>query len=164
MRALLVLAVFAACAAGAGVIEKQDVVYGQGYVASSPDAKDGHAADLKLDVSLPEGPGPFPAVVLVHDSGPQDQDGTVGAVIRRAMFEPLRPLTLEADGADWPNRAASRKLRAGGVDWHVQILGDGPVLFLTGQRERLHQAVAVGSMNDRPVVETEIADGRAGKA
>jgi len=51
-------------------------------------------------------------------------------VIRRVMFESLRPLTLEADGADWPNRAASRKLRAGGVDWHVQILGDGPVLLL----------------------------------
>jgi len=51
-------------------------------------------------------------------------------VIRRVMFESLRPLTLEADGADWPNRAASRKLRAGGVDWHVQILGRGPTLLL----------------------------------
>lgn len=66
MRALLLLAGLAACAAGAGVIEKQDVVYGQGYVASTPEAKDWHPADLKLDVSLPEGPGPFPAVVMVH--------------------------------------------------------------------------------------------------
>lgn len=46
------------------------------------------------------------------------------------MFAPLRPLTLEQDGADWPNRAASRMIAAAGVDWHVQILGDGPTLLL----------------------------------
>ncbi len=32
--------------------------------------------------------------------------------------------------ADWPNRAASRFLRAGGLDWHVQVAGAGPVLLL----------------------------------
>lgn len=33
--------------------------------------------------------------------------------------------------ADWPNRAASRYLEAGGLRWHVQTLGDvGPVLLL----------------------------------
>jgi hypothetical protein len=31
-------------------------------------------------LSLPAGKGPFPAVVLVHGSGPNDQDETVGAV------------------------------------------------------------------------------------
>lgn len=46
------------------------------------------------------------------------------------MFTPLRPLTLEEDGADWPNRMASQKITAGGVDWHVQILGRGPTLLL----------------------------------
>ena len=30
-------------------------------------------------VSLPTGPGPFPALVLVHGSGPHDQDETLGA-------------------------------------------------------------------------------------
>lgn len=30
-------------------------------------------------LSLPSGQGPFPAVVLVHGSGPQDRDSTVGA-------------------------------------------------------------------------------------
>ena len=37
---------------------------------------------------------------------------------------------LELDGDDWPNRASSRRVAAGGVDWHVQILGDGPTLLL----------------------------------
>jgi dipeptidyl aminopeptidase/acylaminoacyl peptidase len=40
-------------------------------------------ADPKLPLgatlTLPEGPGPFPAVVLVHGSGPSDRDETVGA-------------------------------------------------------------------------------------
>lgn len=39
-------------------------------------------------------------------------------------------LTLERDGADWPNRAASRMIEAGGLRWHVQIMGDGPPLLL----------------------------------
>lgn len=34
------------------------------------------------------------------------------------------------DGADWPNRAASRFVVAGGLTWHVQVAGTGPVLLL----------------------------------
>ena len=34
------------------------------------------------------------------------------------------------DGADWPNRAASRFVDAGGLRWHVQVLGRGPPLLL----------------------------------
>jgi len=34
------------------------------------------------------------------------------------------------DGRDWPNRAASRFVGAGGLRWHVQIAGSGPVLLL----------------------------------
>ncbi len=34
------------------------------------------------------------------------------------------------DGADWPNRGASRFVRAGGLRWHVQQLGSGPTLLL----------------------------------
>jgi magnesium chelatase accessory protein len=34
------------------------------------------------------------------------------------------------DGKDWPNRACSRFVRAGGLRWHVQIAGSGPVLLL----------------------------------
>jgi len=33
-------------------------------------------------------------------------------------------------GAGWPNRDASRTVRAAGLDWHVQVTGAGPVLLL----------------------------------
>ncbi len=41
-----------------------------------------------------------------------------------------RRLSWDREGQDWPNRAASRFLSAGGVDWHVQVMGQGPVCFL----------------------------------
>ena len=41
-----------------------------------------------------------------------------------------RRLSLERDGADWPNRDASRMVEAGGLRWHVQMAGDGPPLLL----------------------------------
>jgi magnesium chelatase accessory protein len=34
------------------------------------------------------------------------------------------------EGAAWPNREASRFLAAGGVRWHVQVMGAGPPLLL----------------------------------
>jgi magnesium chelatase accessory protein len=36
----------------------------------------------------------------------------------------------QRDGADWPNREASRFVAAAGVSWHVQTMGSGPVLLL----------------------------------
>ena len=36
----------------------------------------------------------------------------------------------EREGRGWPNREASRFLRAGGLGWHVQVMGGGPVLLL----------------------------------
>ena len=39
-------------------------------------------------------------------------------------------LLWERDGADWPNHAASRFVQAAGMTWHVQIMGEGPVLLL----------------------------------
>jgi magnesium chelatase accessory protein len=39
-------------------------------------------------------------------------------------------LRWEVEGRDWPNRAASRFLTVGPVEWHVQQMGDGPVVVL----------------------------------
>jgi len=36
----------------------------------------------------------------------------------------------EVEGRDWPNRGASRFVEAGNLRWHVQIMGQGPVLVL----------------------------------
>ncbi|MGJ4995147.1 alpha/beta fold hydrolase BchO [Bradyrhizobium sp. HKCCYLS3077] len=34
------------------------------------------------------------------------------------------------DGSDWPNRTASRFVDAAGLRWHVQVMGEGPVVLL----------------------------------
>lgn len=39
-------------------------------------------------------------------------------------------LRLDPDGDGWPNRAASRMVASGGLDWHVQMAGAGPVVLL----------------------------------
>ena len=39
-------------------------------------------------------------------------------------------LDWDTDGADWPNRQASRFVEAAGMRWHVQVMGQGPVLLL----------------------------------
>jgi magnesium chelatase accessory protein len=36
----------------------------------------------------------------------------------------------DREGRTWPNRAASRFVRAGGLRWHVQVMGSGPTLLL----------------------------------
>lgn len=40
------------------------------------------------------------------------------------------PPRWDEDGRDWPNRAASRFVTAGGIAFHVQIMGAGPVALL----------------------------------
>lgn len=39
-------------------------------------------------------------------------------------------LDWNVEGRDWPHRSASRFLEAGGLRWHVQIMGKGPALVL----------------------------------
>ena len=45
-----------------------------------------------------------------------------------------RALDFATDGRDWPNRTASRFLRAGGINWHLQEMGPAddtaPVIWL----------------------------------
>ena len=36
----------------------------------------------------------------------------------------------DEEGCDWPNRRASRFVRAAGLEWHVQLFGSGPKLLL----------------------------------
>lgn len=39
-------------------------------------------------------------------------------------------LDFATDGAGWPNREASRFVAAGGLSWHVQVMGQGPAALL----------------------------------
>jgi magnesium chelatase accessory protein len=39
-------------------------------------------------------------------------------------------LNWDRDGTDWPNRDHSRFLTAAGLRWHVQVMGQGPVILL----------------------------------
>ncbi len=41
-----------------------------------------------------------------------------------------RDLDWGRDQPSWPNREASRRVAAAGLDWHVQVLGSGPDLLL----------------------------------
>jgi magnesium chelatase accessory protein len=40
------------------------------------------------------------------------------------------PLDWERDCQDWPHHAFSRFVIAGGLRWHVQVMGEGPVVLL----------------------------------
>ena len=54
-------------------------------------------------------------------------------------------LNWERDGRDWPNRASSRFVDAGGLRWHVQVMGEGPVVLLihgTGASTHSFRALA----------------------
>jgi magnesium chelatase accessory protein len=48
-------------------------------------------------------------------------------------------LDWERDGADWPNRTASRFVSAAGLRWHVQVMGTGePLLLVHGTGSATH--------------------------
>ncbi len=54
-------------------------------------------------------------------------------------------LIWERDGRDWPNREASRFIQAGGLRWHVQVMGRGPVALLihgTGSANHSWRSIA----------------------
>lgn len=42
----------------------------------------------------------------------------------------MRAPRWKVEGRDWPNRAYSRFVDAGRLRWHVQVMGEGPVLLL----------------------------------
>lgn len=48
------------------------------------------------------------------------------------------------DGRDWPNRIASQFVPAGGMVWHVQVMGEGPaILLLHGTGAATHSWVGL---------------------
>lgn len=54
-------------------------------------------------------------------------------------FFSQRRLFFDADGRDWPNRESSVFVQAGDMRWHVQIMGEGPmVLMLHGAGASTH--------------------------
>jgi magnesium chelatase accessory protein len=53
-----------------------------------------------------------------------------GRIRLRTRLRPALRLRFDSDGRDWPNGEASRFVAAGGLTWHVQILGSGPPLLL----------------------------------
>jgi magnesium chelatase accessory protein len=56
-------------------------------------------------------------------------------------------LNWERDGRDWPNRENSRFVEADGLRFHVQIMGDGPVLLLLhGTGAATHSWRALGPL------------------
>jgi magnesium chelatase accessory protein len=42
----------------------------------------------------------------------------------------FKRLSWDEDGCDWPNRKFSRLVSAAGFHWHVQMIGEGPVVLL----------------------------------
>jgi len=46
------------------------------------------------------------------------------------MFAPSTKPNWEKEGRDWPHRTASRFVSAGGIRWHVQVMGSGPAVLL----------------------------------
>uniref|UniRef100_Q07KC8 Alpha/beta hydrolase fold n=1 Tax=Rhodopseudomonas palustris (strain BisA53) TaxID=316055 RepID=Q07KC8_RHOP5 len=58
-------------------------------------------------------------------SEPHDHDPSVA---RRPVVH-VKP-NWDRDGHDWPNRASSRFVEAAGLRWHVQEMGQGPVVLL----------------------------------
>ena len=73
--ALLLFAVSTAALLSAASIDKQDVEYANR-----------NGKSLKLDLHIPDGPGPFPAAILVHGGG---FDGGSRSTNVKPLFEPL---------------------------------------------------------------------------
>jgi magnesium chelatase accessory protein len=73
-------------------------------------------------------------------------------------LEGERPL-WHREGRDWPNREASRFVKAAGFRWHVQVMGAGPVLLLlhgTGAATHSWRDLAPGLARDFTVVAPDL--------
>lgn len=71
----------------------------------------------------------------------------------------MTALSWQTDGRDWPNHAASRFVSAGGLRWHVQVMGSGPALLLlhgTGAATHTWRDLAPLLANDFTVVAPDL--------
>lgn len=85
--------------------------------------------ELSATLALPKGEGPFPAVVLVHGSGPHDRDETIG---------PNKPLRDVAWGLASQGIATLRYIKRT-KEYGLNAAGKGP---LTIQEESIEDALA----------------------
>lgn len=91
-------------------------------------------------------------------SPPFSGNKATGIVSRGDLFTNSREsqgLSWERDGQDWPNREFSRFVEAAGIRWHVQVMGQGPVLLLlhgTGAASVSWRDLATQLVNDYTVV------------
>ncbi|MBV8763194.1 MAG: alpha/beta fold hydrolase [Deltaproteobacteria bacterium] len=94
--------------------------------------------ELPATLTLPDGDGPFPAVVLVHGSGPLDRDETIGGT------------TLFADLAD---ALAHRGIASLRYDKRTFVYGDTLTNDLTLDTEVIDDAIAaVHALQARPEI------------
>ncbi|MCA0457780.1 MAG: alpha/beta hydrolase [Chloroflexi bacterium] len=90
-------------------------------------------------LTLPEGKGPFPAVVLVSGSGPQDRDETIGA---------MKPLGLVADELTRAGMAVLRYDDRG-------VGGSGGDIFATIEETTADAAAALDFLSKRPEINAD---------
>jgi|Deesub1362B_J571_1020462.scaffolds.fasta_scaffold06009_1 hypothetical protein len=97
---------------------------------------------LKGTLSLPEGEGPFPVVVLVHGSGPNDRDETVGPNKPfRDLAWGLASLGIAVFRYDKRTYAYARKLAVAKITVEQEVIEDA---LLALQRVRQHPSVDSG--------------------
>lgn len=68
-------------------------------------------------------------------------------------------LQWEREGRDWPHRDTSRFVRAGGLHWHVQRMGNGPTMLLihgTGATTHSWRALMPLLARERSVVAMDL--------
>lgn len=69
-------------------------------------------------------------VAIVSSGAKPTSDAPLAPLPSAEAAMDARRLAWDRDGHDWPNRRASRFVRAAGMRWHVQQTGSGPDLLL----------------------------------